>query len=136
KEKFLEKILKNHQGKNLAIWGLAFKPNTDDIRFAPSIFIINKLLENKFQLTVYDQEAIKHIKNIFKEKINYVQNPYEAIKNKDGLIILTEWNEFKQINLEKVKKLLKKPIIFDGRNIYQPNIMKKFEFKYYSVGRK
>lgn len=136
KENFLQKILKFNQGKNLSIWGLAFKPNTDDIRFAPSIFIIEKLLEKNFNLTVYDQEATKHIKNIFQNKIKYAENPYKAIENKDGLVILTEWNEFKQIDLNKVKKLLKKPIIFDGRNIYQPETMKKLGFKYYSVGRK
>ncbi len=135
KENFIKKILNYNQGKNLGIWGLSFKPNTDDIRFAPSIFIINKLLENGFKLTVYDPEAIKHIKNIFQDKIAYGQDAYKTIENKDGLVVVTEWNEFKQINLEKVKKLLKKPIIFDGRNIYQPEQMKKLGFKYYSVGR-
>lgn len=136
KENFLKKILKYTEGKNLAIWGLSFKPNTDDIRFAPSLYIIEKLLEKGFELTVYDPEAIKHIKNIFKEKIKYAKNPYEAIEKKDGLIIITEWNEFKQIDLNKVKNLLKKPIIFDGRNIYHPQTMKKLGFKYYSIGRK
>ncbi|MGB9707403.1 MAG: UDP-glucose dehydrogenase family protein [Microgenomates group bacterium] len=136
KDHFLNKVLKNNQGKNIAIWGLSFKPNTDDIRFAPSIYIINKLLEKGFKLTVYDPEATKHIKNIFKDKISYAGGPYEAIKDKDGLIIITEWNEFKQVNLQKVKKLLKKPIIFDGRNIYDPAQMKKMGFKYISVGRK
>lgn len=136
KENFLKKILKFNQGKDLAIWGLSFKPNTDDIRFAPSIFIIEKLLEKNFNLTVYDQEATKHIKNIFQNKIKYAENPYKAIEKKDGLVILTEWNEFKQIDLNKVKKLLKKLIIFDGRNIYDPKTMKKLGFKYYSVGRK
>jgi UDPglucose 6-dehydrogenase len=135
KENFIKKILNYNQGKNLGIWGLSFKPNTDDIRFAPSIFIINKLLENGFKLTVYDPEAIKHIKNIFQDKIVYGQDAYKTIENKDGLVVITEWNEFKQINLEKVKKLLKKPIIFDGRNIYQPEQMRKLGFKYYSVGR-
>lgn len=135
KENFLKKILKYHQGKNLAIWGLSFKPNTDDIRFAPSIFIIERLLKEEFNLKVYDPEAIKHIKTIFKNKIEYGKNAYETIVNKDGLMILTEWNEFKQIDLDKVKKLLQKPVIFDGRNIYNPEIMKKMGFKYYSIGR-
>jgi UDPglucose 6-dehydrogenase len=135
KENFLNKIFKYHQGKKLGIWGLSFKPNTDDIRFAPSIFIIEKLLENGFKLRVYDPEATKHIKPIFKDKVFYAQDPYEAIQDKDGLVIITEWNEFKQINLQKVKKLLKKPLIFDGRNIYEPNQMKKLGFRYFSVGR-
>lgn len=135
KENFLKKILKNTAGKKLAIWGLAFKPNTDDIRFAPSIYIIENLLKQGFQLTVYDPEAIKNIKKIFGNKISYEKNPYLAIEKKDGLIILTEWDEFKQINLEKVKNLLKYPYIFDGRNIYEPEIMKKLKFKYFAVGR-
>ncbi len=135
KENFLKKILKYSPGKNVAIWGLAFKPNTDDIRFAPSIFIIKELLKTGFQISVYDQEATINIKKIFNNQINYFNNPYQTIENKDSLIILTEWNEFKQINLEKVKKLLKQPFIFDGRNIYQPEVMKKLGFKYFSVGR-
>ncbi|MCS7092980.1 MAG: UDP-glucose/GDP-mannose dehydrogenase family protein [Patescibacteria group bacterium] len=135
KKNFLKKILSNHQGKNLAIWGLAFKPNTDDIRFAPSLFIIEKLLENDFQLTVYDQQALLNVKKIFKDKIRYTKDPYQAIKEKDGLVILTEWNEFRQVDLNRVRSLLKKPVIFDGRNLYQISTMKKLGFYYYSVGR-
>jgi UDPglucose 6-dehydrogenase len=136
KKKFLEKIIKYAPGKKLAIWGLAFKPNTDDVRFAPSIFIIDNLLKQKFSLTVYDPEAIKNIKMIFNNKIQYATNSYQAVKGADGLVILTEWNEFKQIDLSKVKKLLKKPFIFDGRNIYKPDVVKTFGFKYFSIGRK
>jgi len=136
KKKFLEKIIKYAPGKKLAIWGLAFKPNTDDVRFAPSIFIIDNLLKQKFSLTVYDPEAIKNIKMIFSNKIQYATSSYQAVKGADGLVILTEWNEFKQIDLSKVKKLLKKPFIFDGRNIYQPDVVKTFGFKYFSIGRK
>jgi len=135
KENFLGKILQYHQGKKIAIWGLAFKPNTDDIRFAPSIFIIENLLKEGFEIKVYDQEATENIKKIFGGKIIYCQDPYQAVENSDQLAILTEWNEFKQIDLEKVKKLLKNPLIFDGRNIYDPKLMKKLGFKYYSVGR-
>lgn len=135
KENFLQKILKYSPGKNVAIWGLAFKPNTDDIRFAPSIFMIENLLKRGYLISVYDQEAIKNIKKIFGSKIKYVSSPYECLKNADSLIILTEWNEFKQIDLNKVKKLIKNPFIFDGRNIYKPEIMKKLGFKYFSIGR-
>jgi UDPglucose 6-dehydrogenase len=136
KKKFLEKIIKYAPGKKLAIWGLAFKPNTDDIRFAPSIFIIDNLLKQKFSLTVYDPEAIKNIKMIFSNRIQYATSSYQAVKGADGLVILTEWNEFKQIDLSKVKKLLKKPFIFDGRNIYKPDVIKTLGFKYFSIGRK
>ena len=135
KENFLQKILKNQQGKKIAIWGLAFKPNTDDIRFAPSIFIIENLIKNKFQIKAFDPEAMPNIKKIFGEKIEYASNPYEAVKDAHQLVILTEWNEFKQIDLKKVKRLLKKPVIFDGRNIYDPLLLKKLGFKYFSVGR-
>jgi len=135
KENFLKKILNYHQGKTIAIWGLAFKPNTDDIRFAPSIFIIENLLKQNFQIKVYDQEATENIKKIFGGKITYCKDPYQAAEGSDQLAILTEWNEFKQIDLKKIKKLLKNPLIFDGRNIYDPKLMKKLGFKYYSVGR-
>lgn len=135
KENFLQKILKYSPGKNVAIWGLAFKPNTDDIRFAPSIFIIENLLKVGYSISVYDQEAVKNIKKIFGSKIKYASSPYECLKNADSLIILTEWNEFKQIDLNKVKKLIKNPFIFDGRNIYKPEIIKKLGFKYFSIGR-
>lgn len=135
KENFLKKIINNTPGKNLAILGLAFKPNTDDIRFAPSIYIIEKLLEKNYSLSVYDPEATENIKKIFKNRIKYFNSSYEALKNADALLILTEWNEFKQMDLEKVKSLLKKPYIFDGRNIYKKEIIKKLGFKYFSVGR-
>ncbi len=133
---FLEKVFKLTDIKKIAIWGLAFKPDTDDIREAPSVYVINKLLEKKFELTVYDQEAISNIKKLFDNKIVYSQCPYEAVKNTDALLILTEWNEFKQINLKKVKSLMNKPIIIDGRNIYKPEEMRKLGFTYISTGRK
>ncbi len=135
KQNFLKKILNNSPGKNVAIWGLAFKPNTDDIRFAPSIFIIESLLKEGFSIEAYDQEAIDNIKKIFADKIKYATNPYQSLKDADALIILTEWNEFRQADLNKVKKLLKNPIIFDGRNVYDPAVMKKLGFKYFSIGR-
>lgn len=135
KEHFLQKILKNSPGKKVCVWGLAFKPNTDDIRFAPSIYILNNLLKEGYEISVYDQEAMKNIKKFFGDKIKYTSDPYQGLKNCDALIILTEWNEFKQIDLSKVKKLLKTPYIFDGRNIYESNVMKKLGFKYFSVGR-
>ncbi len=135
RERFVTKIKKYIPGRNIAIWGLSFKPNTDDIREAPSIFIVKDLLENGYQLTVYDQEAMKHIKKLFGEKLQYADNPYSALDKKDGLVILTEWNEFKQADLTKVSKRLKNSIIVDGRNIYNPEVMHKLGFKYYSVGR-
>ncbi|MBI5122383.1 UDP-glucose/GDP-mannose dehydrogenase family protein [Candidatus Roizmanbacteria bacterium] len=134
-ENFLEKIIKYSPGEKIAIWGLSFKPNTDDIRFAPSVFIIENLLKHGFQLNVYDQEATDNIKKIFANKITYSKDPYQVVNKVDALIIVTEWNEFRQIDLNKVKKLMSNPTIFDGRNIYDPSDLKKLGFKYYSIGR-
>lgn len=135
KENFLNKILKNSKTKEIAIWGLAFKPNTDDIREAASIYIIDKLIKEGFKINVYDPEAMENVKNIFNEKINYFDNPLDATANTDLLAIITEWNEFKQIDLNKVKEIMKEPIIVDGRNIYDPEEIKKLGFNYYSTGR-
>lgn len=134
-ENFLEKIIKYSPGKKVAIWGLSFKPNTDDIRFAPSVFIIKKLLEQGFQINTYDQEATNNIQKIFANKISYSKDPYQAVSKVDALIIITEWNEFRQIDLNKVKKQMANPTIFDGRNIYDPADLKKMGFRYYSIGR-
>jgi len=134
-ENFLHKITTHSPGKKVAIWGLSFKPNTDDIRFAPSVFIIENLLKHGFQLNVYDQEATDNIKKIFANKITYSKDPYQVVNKVDALIIVTEWNEFRQIDLSKVKKLMSNPTIFDGRNIYDLSDLKKLGFKYYSIGR-
>lgn len=132
----LQKIKQNLPGKKLAIWGLAFKPNTDDVREAPAVYIINELLDAGYQITAYDPAATENMKKIFENKIKLVENIWATVKEADGLAILTEWNEFKQVDLEKLKKILKYPIIFDGRNIYHPLLLKKLGFKYFSVGRK
>ena len=136
KENFLQKIIKHAPGKNLGLWGLSFKPDTDDIRFAPSIYIVEELLDNNFTVKVYDPVAMNNFKKIFKNKIIYGKNAFEVINEADALIILTEWNEFRQIDLVKVKRYLKHPYIFDGRNIYSPSILKNLGFKYFSIGRK
>ncbi len=133
---FIQKVLQNAPGKDIAIWGLSFKPNTDDIRFAPSLTIIRALLKNGYKITAYDSQAIKNVKKILGDKIKYVNSPEKAVQSKDALLIVTEWNEFKQINLKKIKKLMKEPYIFDGRNIYQPTKMKELGFKYFSIGRR
>ena len=131
----LKKILAHVKGKKIAIWGLSFKPNTDDIRFAPSVDIIKALLEKGYELSVYDQEGMKNIQRMFGDKITYASNSYEALQDADALVILTDWNEFKHIDLKKVKELLKQPLIFDGRNIYTMYTMKELGFNYISTGR-
>ncbi|KKP37676.1 MAG: UDP-glucose 6-dehydrogenase [Candidatus Roizmanbacteria bacterium GW2011_GWA2_32_13] len=135
KTNFINKIINNAPGKKIAILGLSFKPDTDDIREAPSLYIIDELLKNGFEIKAYDPVASNNIKILLGDKIKIVKDPYVAIDKADSLVIITEWNEFKQIDLSKVKKLLKHPVIFDGRNIYKPEVMKKMGFKYFSIGR-
>ena len=132
---FVQKILEHSPGKNIGVWGLAFKPNTDDIRFAPSVYAIERLLEEGFTISVYDAEAMENVRKIFGDKIEYADRPYDAVKDRDCLVIFTEWNEFKQTDLKKVKELLKNPCIIDGRNIYDPTTMAKLGFTYISIGR-
>jgi UDPglucose 6-dehydrogenase len=132
---FAQKIMQNAPGKKLAIWGLSFKANTDDIREAPSLYIIEELLENGFEITAYDPEGQKNVEAKLSGKIKFAPEAYEGLHDKDALCVFTEWNEFKQADLTKIKTLLKHPFIFDGRNIYSPEEMRKLGFKYYSVGR-
>lgn len=136
RDNFVHKVVENVKGKHIAVWGLSFKPNTDDIRFAPSLYILNELVKMGYLIKVYDPAAIINIKNKFGNKIDYIDDMYKAVEHADALCILTEWNEFKQANLVEVKKLLKNPIIIDGRNIYNPGKMKKLGIKYISTGRK
>lgn len=128
------RLFKNPKGKTVAIWGLAFKPKTDDMREAPSIDIIKSLQKNGLKIKAYDPVAQKQAKKILK-KVTYCKNPYETCKNAHVLVILTEWDEFYQIDLNKIKRLLKINNIIDGRNIYNPEEMKKLGFVYISVGR-
>ena len=133
---FVKKIEKNsNSNKNIAIWGLSFKPGTDDIREAPAVYIIKDLLTAGFTIHAYDPEAQEKVKHIFGDKIKYYDSPYLAVEGRSLLAVLTEWNEFKQIDLQRVKRLMKNPVVFDGRNIYQPEAMKKLGFRYFSVGR-
>lgn len=128
------KALKNPHGKTVAIWGLAFKPKTDDLREAPSVEIIQALQEQGIKIKVYDPVAQDVAKKIFKN-IGYTNSPYDTVKNADLLAIITEWDEFKEVDFNKLKKILKNPIIVDGRNIYDQKEMEKLGFKYISIGR-
>lgn len=136
KDMFYQKIRVAMKGKKIGVWGLSFKPNTDDVREAPSLYIIDKLLSDGYSIHVYDPEAMENVKKILKDKIIYTKDPYEAAKGTNGLCIFTEWNEFKQADLKKVKSVMHDPIIFDGRNMYSPQMMKELGFTYHSVGRK
>jgi UDPglucose 6-dehydrogenase len=132
---FLDKIKLHTKGKNLGVWGLAFKPNTDDIRFSPAIYIITDLISMGYQIEAFDPAATDNVKKILGDKIRYASDMYDVARDKDALIVFTEWNEFKQADLLKVKSLLKTPLIIDGRNIYQPEHMKINQINYISVGR-
>lgn len=135
-ERFAERIIKNAKGKTLAIWGLSFKPNTDDIREAPSIQILKKLVKAGFKLHVYDPQALGHIRRLFGDELNYFDSKQAALEGTDHLVILTEWNEFAAADLDEIKKILKYPVIFDGRNVFDPELMAKLGFDYYSIGRR
>ncbi|MFC7356132.1 UDP-glucose dehydrogenase family protein [Jejudonia soesokkakensis] len=123
-------------GKKIAIWGLAFKPETDDIREAPSIYMMNALLEKGAELTVFDPEAMPNIKEKFGDTLTYATSMYEATKGADALVICTEWSIFRTPNYSKLKELLVHPVIFDGRNLYNTEDMKSEGFTYVSIGRK
>jgi len=133
----IEEVLWISKEKNIAVWGLAFKPNTDDIREAPSIDVIKELDHLKANLFLYDPKAMDNFKSIFpeKENIHYTNDPYSAVENADALLILTEWDEFIHIDLSKVKSKMRLPIIIDGRNIYDKNRLVQMGFEYYSIGR-
>ena len=124
--------------KKIAVLGLAFKPETDDIREASSIKIIKRLLDEGSYLRLYDPRAMENMKEIFPEKspqISYVKSPYEAVKEANALLIITEWDEFKELDLKKIKEVMDNPIIIDGRNVYDPSEVRELGFEYYSIGR-
>lgn len=122
-------------GKTVAIWGLAFKPNTDDIREAPALYIMEGLLEAGAKIKAYDPEAMENIAAIFGDRIELVADQYDALEDADMLAIITEWSVFREPNFDKVKQLLNEPVIFDGRNLYDLERMKGQGFIYNSIGR-
>jgi len=133
------KILNHFDGKienkTFAVWGLSFKPQTDDIREAPSLVIINELLKNKAIVKAYDPVAMKETKHLLGNSITYCKDAYEALLDADALLIITEWPEFRVPNYKIMERLMKNKLIFDGRNIYEPSEMNEMKFIYYSIGR-
>ncbi|PVW15129.1 UDP-glucose dehydrogenase family protein [Marixanthomonas spongiae] len=123
------------QGKHIAVWGLAFKPETDDVREAPAIDMMHALLEKGAQLTVFDPEAMPNIKKQFGDTLSYADSMYDALEGADTLLICTEWSIFRTPDFSKIKQKLKKPVIFDGRNLYQVDDVKNEGFTYVSIGR-
>jgi UDPglucose 6-dehydrogenase len=137
----VDKILKHHKnnikGKTFTVWGLSYKPRTDDLREAPALTIIEKLLELGANVQAYDPVANENFKLLYGKKFKQVKiykDNYSALKNSDGLLLVTEWNEFRKLDIDKMKQLMKHKVIFDGRNIYNPKFIKQNGFKYYGIG--
>jgi UDPglucose 6-dehydrogenase len=122
-------------GKTIALWGLAFKPKTDDMREAPAITIVEKLLAMGATVRAYDPEATETARRVFGDRITYCSHGYDALEGADALAVVTEWNEFREPDFQKMKQLLKSPVVFDGRNIYSPDTMRGLGFQYFSIGR-
>ena len=134
---FLKKVeaaVWNISSKTIGVLGLAFKPNTDDMRFAPSVDIIAALQAHGARIKAFDPHAMKKAKRILKD-VELCGDSYAVCKDSDCLLILTEWQEFKDLDLKKVKKLMKRPVIVDGRNIYDPKKVRALGFQYFSMGR-
>lgn len=123
------------KGKRIAMWGLAFKPNTDDIREAPALYNIEKLLEAGASISVYDPEAMNNVRGQLGDTIHYARNQYETLENADALFIATEWSVFRTPDFDKVKEAMKSSVVFDGRNLYNTQKMRELGFTYYSIGR-
>jgi len=126
----------NVAGKKIALWGLAFKPNTDDIREAPALYLIEELLKAGATVTAFDPEAMKNVRDVVGDKISFTENQYDALNNCDALIIATEWSEFRTPDFEKMTQRMRNKVIFDGRNVFDLSQMKDLGFYYESIGRK
>lgn len=137
---FITKILNrfgmNLSGKTFGVWGLTFKPKTNDMRMSPAITIINALLEFGATVKVYDPKGFEQAKTIFGDRITYAKNSYDALENADCMLLLTEWNEFRRPDFDKIKGLMKAPVIFDGRNQYDAERLKQRGFEYHCVGKR
>lgn len=136
---FIDKIFEYFNGdvrnKKFALWGLAFKPRTNDMREAPAITIVKKLLEKGAEISAYDPKAVEEARKIFGDSIDYAKSNYESLNNADALILATEWNEFRRPDFDRIKSMLKTPVIFDGRNQYDPIRMSDRGFTYFCIGK-
>ncbi len=123
------------KGKTIALWGLSFKPRTDDMREAPSIVIVNELLADGVKLQIHDPVAIKEARKIFGQKVKYCERPYDALKGAHAFVLVTEWTEFRNPDFDRMKSLMAGNVVFDGRNIYDPKTIREKGFVYYGVGQ-
>jgi UDPglucose 6-dehydrogenase len=122
--------------KTLAVWGLAFKPRTDDIREAPALTLLDALLGEGVKLRVHDPEAMANVRAVYGDRVAYCDRPYGALEGADGLVIVTEWQEFRNPDFEIMRRLLRERVVFDGRNLYEPKTLAGYGFTYYGIGRK
>ncbi len=134
-EKIAQRFDGRLEGLQVAVWGVAFKPNTDDIREAPALSLIDRLLEAGVKLRVHDPRALSNVKVLYGEKLVISDEAYAAVEGADALVVVTEWNEFRSPDFKRLAELLKQPIIFDGRNLYDPATMRRYGFEHYPIGR-
>jgi len=138
RERFFNKISEYYKGKLknkvFGMWGLSFKPNTDDIREAPALYLVDRLLEEGAEVIVHDPSAVENVREIYGDRISYVHSSYDACKNADSLIVSTEWSEYRQPDFSKIADLMRSSVIFDGRNLYNRNKLNKLGFEYFAVG--
>ncbi len=132
----MEKMLGGFPGRKIAVWGVAFKPRTDDIREAPALFIIEGLIAKGATVSAYDPKAMDHAKGSLPKAVQWAKSGYDALEGADALLLATEWNEFREPDFNRMKRLMRRPLIFDGRNIYNPKTVKAFGFEYVGVGRR
>ena len=133
--KITQRFGEDLSGLKFAIWGLAFKANTDDVRESPALTLIDFMLEKGASVCAYDPEAMESAKKVFQDRIGYTEGSYEALKDVDALVVATEWNEFRGPDFEKMIKLMKQPIVFDGRNLFEPAAMREMGFEYHGIGQ-
>lgn len=134
-KKLLSLFDENLTEKTIAVWGLSFKPRTDDIRDAPSLVLLKELLEAGAVIRVFDPEAAENVRRVFGDRLHYCNNAYDAAEGADALVIVTEWQEFRNPDTEALRRLMNQPVIVDGRNVYDPDLMARLGFTYVSVGR-
>ena len=134
-DKLVDHFGPSFKGRTIALWGLAFKPRTDDMREAPAIEIVNGILERGGKVRAFDPEAMKVARRLLGSRIAYARSAYDAVKGADALLLVTEWNEFREPDFSRVRKLMKTPLLLDGRNVYDPRQLRKLGFTYSSIGR-
>ncbi len=132
----MEQLLDGLEGRKIAVWGIAFKPRTDDTREAPAIFLIEGLLARGAVVAAYDPKAMDHARDQLPSSVRWAKNAYDALEGADALLLATEWNEFREPDFERMKSLMRRPLVFDGRNIYNPKMLTSLGFEYVGIGRR